>query len=235
MSCVVLAVFIAACGSAPDEQAPDLEVDLPGIQQDSSQILRTNVAVHTITGVVEPGATLQVVTTADPQPAPETGELDEAGRLTWSAEITLAEGVNQLTVTASDSAGNMRIVRRTIVLDIKPPRVSEWFFEEADASARLVIIFDELVKVDTLVKAEDDPSPRFTLFDAEGVVVPVVVPGVLEPRLPEGAETPEFWRSFVWTPDDSWMPTANYHFSIPPGIADELGNATLSEIIETFP
>jgi hypothetical protein len=224
-----LVLSLGACGSAPDEVAPELTM--------GATPLRTNVINVPISGTVEPGATLWVQTTAQPQSMTiEPGEPDEEGRLTWSAEINLNEedGSNLISVSATDRVGNSRIIRRTIVRDTQGPGLIEGFLGQLSASNPEIVLwleFDEVVgvKVDTLVKGEGAEDPRFTVRDKEQNLVSGELKALTEKK--EGQEHYSIW--FYWKPEEPLSP-GTYEFTVPAGLADDLENVTTEPIVSTF-
>jgi len=78
----------------------------------------TNVATQTLTGTMEEGTT--VVLTADT--AATFGDVSY-DTTTWSCDVTLVEGSNVITATATDAAGNTATAEATIVLDTVAPVV----------------------------------------------------------------------------------------------------------------
>ena len=80
----------------------------------------TKVASQMITGVVEAGATVSIVTNT----AASDGAATVSGT-SWSYTITgLVEGANGITVTATDAAGNTAMATGSITLDTVAPPVS---------------------------------------------------------------------------------------------------------------
>lgn len=80
----------------------------------------TRVSSQTVTGTMEAGATITVSvnTTAS------VGTVSYPTSTTWSCDITgLTEGANAIAVTATDAAGNTRVVTSSITLDTTPPTV----------------------------------------------------------------------------------------------------------------
>ncbi len=218
---VVLIAFLAACGSAPDDEVPALTLDpTPS---------RTAEAELVITGTVEPGAALAVQTTAQPQPIVETEGLDEAGLLSWSAQIFLNEGTNTVTASATDAVGNIRRITRQIVLDTTPPELTAWLRGPlAGSDPERVVLwleFNQAVQVDTFIK--DDGAPQDERFTVLNQTLQIV-PGALTP-VSEGEHSIRFY----WEEDAALSP-GEYTFEIPAGVADDLGNATTEPFVGTF-
>lgn len=87
--------------SAPDVTAPSLVLSSP------SDGMTTDASVVTVSGTTEPGAVLVVNGV--------TAAVGDDG--SFSCEIALVEGVNTITVTATDASGNSATVSREVTYD----------------------------------------------------------------------------------------------------------------------
>jgi hypothetical protein len=116
-----------------DTIPPELHVDFP---QDH---YLTRESILTCTGRSEPGATITM--------GPNQTMVDEGG--TFSLDMSLSEGVNPLSITARDPAGNGWTIYRTVTLDTVAPMLT--IEEPLDG----LLTKDDKVRVAGLVENED--------------------------------------------------------------------------------
>lgn len=95
-----------------DTVAPELDITSP------AEGSITNVAVCVVSGITNDA-------TSSPASLTVNGKAVTIGADgSFSTEITLSEGVNTITIVATDDAGKMTTVTRTVTLDTKAPSIS---------------------------------------------------------------------------------------------------------------
>jgi len=107
----------AAGNTATAEATIELDTVAPTVTIDAVTT-PTNVATQTLTGTMEEGATVALSSATA-----TFGDVSYPTATTWSCEVTLAEGLNLITATATDAAGNEGTAQATIVLDTEAPAV----------------------------------------------------------------------------------------------------------------
>jgi len=109
MVLVALVMLLSSCGSTDlDEISPALTFD--GVSINNSPSAVTTTPTRTLSGTVEPGATVEVTQGTSTTQATVTGDL-------WTAEVTLQPGVNLLTVSAADARGNQGLFSLALTYD----------------------------------------------------------------------------------------------------------------------
>ena len=170
VTAVLLLFLLTACGESPDEAAPALTFD-PG-----PTFADAGMTPLSLSGSVDPGAAIRV----ERRPASDApvvvglGGLDEEGMQRWEALLPLAEGNNVIIVTAADSRGNSRIIRRTVV------HASEVAIAPEPSNAPIPV--PENIQV-TFARAVEE---------ADDLIVVASVPGT----------TVQDGLTFTWTPDN---------------------------------
>ncbi len=111
----MLAVLsIAGCGSSENDETPPAV----SIQPVPSP---TTLTALTLSGTVEAGAKVEVTISSEAT----VGAIVRPSATTWETALSgLAEGVNTLTVTATDDIGNSRLLVFSIIVDTLPPSVT---------------------------------------------------------------------------------------------------------------
>lgn len=97
-----------------DLAAPTLTVAAPA---DNSFVTMTPLSITGKVGAATIGSVSTAVGSGSPQPATVTGSL-------YTALVNLAEGLNTISIVASDLAGNQTAVKRTVTLNTVKPAVA---------------------------------------------------------------------------------------------------------------
>ncbi len=224
--------LFAGCGSEGDITPPDLNAEIRAITEDGPEEgvefqFPTRFTAFRLFGTVEEGATVTV------QVSPSTDvTIDSFGPSggTWETDLAFPASTQSysVTITATDAAGNSRVLRNTFVIDFTSPTVVGHAVSEIAGKKVLVVTFSETVRGSTLTTGSAESTLLVT--DAQGN--PVL--GILKPQTtPEPGVQDTVIVTFE--PETPFAPDAAYNLAVRTGIADLAGNILEEEYRKIIP
>lgn len=195
-SAAFLFALTACGGGTPDEEAPELTWD----KQQTADPITSDI---TYSGTVEAEANVKLqIGENDPEDVLLSGT-------TWSVLVPLSslqEGPNTISVTATDSRGNTKVIRYTVVRDIEMPTLTSPAQGATIPDRKEVrLVFNEKV----------------TISSADGITATDPAGSVVNGK---AVVDPANSTTVVWTPVSPLLPNQSYILKINLTVKDAAGN-----------